>query len=119
MVQSSKQFDLEERTLTFARQIRIFIKKIPKTISNFEDVKQVVRSSRSIGANYIEANESLGKKDFVMRVKIARKESKETRYWLQLLDLNDNQTLQDELSDLLKEVNELLKILSAIITKSL
>ncbi len=116
--QNSKRFDLEERTLNFAKQIRIFIKKLPKTISNIEDIKQVVRSSGSIGANYIEANEALGKKDFLMRIKISRKESKETRYWLQLLDMANNSNLETENKNLLQEVNELLKIFSAIIAKS-
>lgn len=85
--QNSKQFDLEDRTLKFAREVRIFIKKIYKTISNIEDCKQLTRSSGSVGANYIEANESLSKKDFIMRVKISRKEVKESRYWLNLIDI--------------------------------
>lgn len=71
-------YDLEERTLRFAIAVRKFIKTLPKTIGNIEDAKQVVRSSGSIGANYIEANESLGKKDKLMRMKISRKECKES-----------------------------------------
>ena len=54
------------------------MKKLPKTLSNIEDSKQLTRSSGSIGANYIEANESWSKKDFQMRIKICRKESKES-----------------------------------------
>jgi len=53
---------------------------LPRTIGNTEDIKQVVWSSGSVGANYIEANESLEKKDFRMRIRISRKESKETGY---------------------------------------
>ena len=83
---NTKQYDLEDRTLTLAKRVRKFIKGLPKTISNFEDGKQLVRSSGSIGANYIEANESLSKKDFLMRIKICRKEAKESRYWLDLID---------------------------------
>jgi len=45
-------------------------------------LNSLVRASGSVGANYIEANESLSKKDFLMRVKICRKEAKESRYWL-------------------------------------
>ena len=61
-------------------RLRSFVKLLPKTISNAEDVKQLVRASGSVGANYIEANEALSTKDFVMRIKISRKESKESRY---------------------------------------
>ena len=69
-----------------------------------------------MGANYIEANESLGKKDFVMHARIARKEAKESRYWLQLIECNDY--LQPLREQLIQESTELLKILSKIIVKS-
>ena len=65
--QSSKQYDLEERTFLFAHNVRAFIKDMQKTIANIEDGKQVIRSSGSVAANYIEANESLSKKDFIYR----------------------------------------------------
>ena len=78
-IPNPKQYNLEERTLKFAKQVRAFVKKISRTISNIEDGKQLVRASGSVGANYIEANESLSKKDFVMRIKISRKEAKESR----------------------------------------
>ena len=81
----NKQFDLEDRTFLFAKDVRIFIKTLEKSMTNIEDSKQVIRSSGSIGANYIEANESLSKKDFVFRIKIVRKEAKETTYWLRLI----------------------------------
>ena len=80
-----KKYDLEERTLQFAIDCRLFLKKLPKTISNSEDGKQLVRSSGSVGANYIEANEALSKKDFNYRIKISRKESKESVYWLKII----------------------------------
>ena len=88
MVNNKKQYDLEDRTELFAKNVRAFIKIVKKTISNIEDGKQVVRSSGSVGANYIEANEALSKKDFLMRIRICRKEAKESRYWLRLLDLD-------------------------------
>ncbi len=78
--EKSKLYDLEDRTLAFAKKIREFVKKLPKTIANIEDVGQLVRASGSVGSNYIEANESLGKKDFVMRIRICCKEAKESRY---------------------------------------
>lgn len=115
---NSKQYDLEKRTLEFAKTVRIFVKKLPKTTGNFEDAKQLVRSSGSIGANYIEANESLSKKDFVMRIKIARKEAKETLFWLNLLDTNQDKNLETECLNLKKECGELKLILSSILQKS-
>ena len=79
-MQNSKRYDLEDRTLAFAKAVRSLAKKIPRTIGNIEDGKQLVRASGSVGANYIEANEALSKKDFRMRIKICRKEAKESRY---------------------------------------
>jgi four helix bundle protein len=111
-----KQYNLEDRTFKFASDVRKFIKTIGKSISNFEDAKQLVRSSGSVGANYIEANESLSKKDFVHRIKISRKEAKESRYWLLLLDVGDE--LNHERKRLVNEVTELMKIFGAIIEKS-
>lgn len=113
-----KQYDLEERTLNFAKEIRLFFKLLPRTVANLEDGKQIIRSSGSIGANYIEANESLGKKDFILRVRIARKEAKETRFWLNLIDTNSKTDLENRRKELTNEVTELLKILSSILNKS-
>ncbi len=73
-------YDLEERTFIFAKDVRLFVKTLPKTLANFEDAKQVVKSSGSVGANYLEANEALSKKDLLMRIKISRKEAKESKY---------------------------------------
>ena len=92
------------------------VNKAPKNLSNNEIAKQLIRSSGSVGANYIEANEALGKKDFLMHARIARKEAKESRYWLQLLDCAEpHQPLKEQL---IQESTELLKILSSIIEKS-
>jgi hypothetical protein len=65
----TSRYDLEDRTFVFARNVRELTKQIPKTVANIEDTKQVVRASGSVGANYIEANESLSKKDFLLRIK--------------------------------------------------
>jgi four helix bundle protein len=112
-------YNLEERTLVFAKSVRTFVKLLPKCMSNFEDSKQVIRSSGSIGANYIEANEALSKKDFKMRMKISRKEAKETCYWLKLLDTGNNQNLEKERLAPLDEATQLLKIMSSIILKAI
>jgi four helix bundle protein len=114
----TKQYDLEDRTFIFANDVRAFIKKIPKTVANIEDTKQVVRASGSIGANYIEANESLSKKDFMMRIKICRKEAKESRYWLKLIDSGNDSTVQKYRNDLIQEATELTSIFGAIVRKS-
>ncbi|MCL5090967.1 MAG: four helix bundle protein, partial [Patescibacteria group bacterium] len=96
-IQNSKQspalpkyYDLEERTFVFARDCRTLVKKLPRTICNLEDGPQLVRASGSVGANYIEANEALSKKDFLMRCKISRKEAKESKFWLRLIDIENN-----------------------------
>lgn len=71
-----KPYDLEERTYLFAKNCRIYVRKLPKTISTLEDGKQLVRSSGSVGANYIEANEKLGDKDFLFKIKYPEKKQK-------------------------------------------
>ncbi len=115
-ISKTKQYDLEERTFQFARNVRLFVKILPKTIANMEDGKQLVRSSGSVGANYIEANESLSEKDFKMRIKICRKESKESVYWLKLLEVAEAFT--ENKTYLTNEATELMKIFSAIMRKS-
>ena len=115
---SNNKYDLEERTLKFAKDVRLFIKEVPKTIANAEDIRQLVKASGSVGANYIEANESLSKKDFLMRAKISRKECKESVYWLRII--NETNTLKNnkEAERLIEEGTEIKKILSSIINNS-
>lgn len=109
--------DLEERTLEFAKSIIRLCKVLPRNTINIELIKQLVRSSGSIGANYREANEALGKKDFVHRLRIARKEAKETNYWLELIK-EANSSAENQIIVLAKENQELRNILSSIIEKS-
>ncbi|HZY10483.1 MAG TPA: four helix bundle protein [Bacteroidota bacterium] len=111
-----KYYDLEERTLRFTKQVVEFLKQVPNTLENTEFSKQLIRSSSSVGANYIEANESLGKKDFLMRVRICKKESKETKYWIELLTCPDG--LDNKRKTLIQEAIELMKIFGAILEKS-
>jgi four helix bundle protein len=112
-----KVYDLDERTYQFARRVRAFVKRLPKTIGNFEDGKQLIRSSGSVGSNYIEANEPLGDKDFLVHAKICRKEAKESRYWLRLVDTGVNEQLEAERGVLIKEAQELTLIFNAIIRR--
>ena len=114
----SKRYDLEERTFEFAKNVRKFVKGLPRTIANGEDMRQLVRASGSVGSNYIEANDSLSKKDFVMRVKISRKEAKESRYWLRLLDTGGQEPLDSTRGALIQEATELMNIFGAIVRKS-
>ncbi|MDO8487518.1 MAG: four helix bundle protein [Candidatus Curtissbacteria bacterium] len=117
-VQNSKRYDLEERTFKFAENCKNFTTELPRSIANNEYSKQLVRSSGSQAANYIEANESLSKKDFVMRTKICRKEVKESRLWLRLCNTGDSKDLEEKRKLLIIESTELLKIFSSIIEKS-
>jgi four helix bundle protein len=111
-----KRFDLEDRTFAFAKHVREFVKGLGKTIGNVEDARQLIRASGSVGANYIEANEALSKKDFVLRIKICRKEAKESRYFLRLLDVGAN--TPDQRNALVQEAHELVNIFGAIVRKS-
>ena len=114
---NSKQYDLEDRTLAFAKRVRAFVKRLRKTIANIEDSKQLIKASGSVGANYIEANEAISKKDFILRIKICRKEANESRYWLRLVDTNDEE-LEDERKELEQEATELTNIFGSILRKS-
>ena len=113
-----KIFDLEERTFQFAKDVRLFVKTLPVTITSREDGRQVVKSSGSVGANYIEANENVGGKDFVYRLKISRKEAKESAYWLRLICETHDLPNAKEGERLIQEAHELRKILSTIIRKA-
>lgn len=115
---TKSRYDLEERTFVFAKSVRLVVKTLPRTISNIEDGKQLIRSSGSIGANYREANEALSKKDFLMRIKISRKEAKESLYWLKLINETNALSNAEEAAKLIQEATELKKIFSAIATKS-
>src|SRR5438876_12405575 len=110
---NAKPYDLEDRTFEFARRVRALIPTLPRTICNFEDVKQLVNASGSVGANYIEANEALSKKDFRMRIKSSRKEAKESRYWLRLVDTGTNADCESERGLLIQEPTELMNIFGA------
>jgi len=116
--QDTKPYDLEVRTFEFARDVRRFIKRLVKTMCNQENGRQLICSSGSVGANYIEANEALGKKDFLMRVKICRKEAKESNYWLRRIDVSPNGLLEREQDALTQEAAELTNIFGAIVRKS-
>jgi four helix bundle protein len=113
-----KKYDLEDRTYQFAKKVALFCNRLPRNRINIEYIAQLIRSSSSVGSNYIEANEALSKKDFIMRIKICRKEAKETVYWLRLIMDNNDSNFKQEALTLEKEAIELKKIFSTIIDKS-
>ena len=107
MEDSPKRRDLEDRTFRFAESVRAFVKQLPRTISNTEDVRQLIRASGSVAANWIEADEALSKKDFLMRVKICRKEAKESRLFLRLVEAGLTKTTLAARDELAAEAREL------------
>ncbi len=118
MAPIAHNYDLEERTKNFVKSIRDFIKPLPRSVSNFEYVKQLVRSSGSVAANYIEANEALSKKDFLMRIKICRKEAKETSLWLDVLETGNSPMLHQQCKVLYEESRAFCRIFGAIVTNA-
>jgi len=115
--QNSKPYDLEERTYQFAKRCRMLVKRLPRTIANIEDAKQLIRSSGSVHANFIESVEALSKKDSLHRIKICRKEAKESRSWLRLIDTDSSVNTKEEQNILIGEISELMKIFGSIVSK--
>jgi len=115
--QNSKKYDLEDRTLEFGKRIIHLSKALPKNSVNYNLISQITRSGTSLGANYREANETETKKDFLFRMRICRKEGKETIYWLNLI-IEANPELSERMRPLLEETIELVKIFATIIQKS-
>lgn len=111
-------FDLEERTTEFAKRVIRLCKVLTKDPINYRLSGQAVGSAGSVGANYREANDALGKKDFIHRLKIARKEAKEVMHWLELIE-EANPELKPRMQNIKQEAKELKNILSAIIDKTI
>lgn len=117
LAEQKSPFDLEERTLLFSNRILNMVETLPKDNINACFINQCIRSGTSVGANYREANDALGKKDFVLRLRIARKEAKETIYWIMLI-MKHNPKMAKRIELLLQESIELKNILSSIIQKT-
>lgn len=111
----NNKYDLENRTYEFTKGIAQLCREMPKTFIIYEYMKQVIRSSASIGANYIEANEGLSEKDTIMRIKISRKEAKETIYWLKLIKNCNQAEFNNKIQQHIQEATELKRILSKIL----
>jgi four helix bundle protein len=111
---SDKPDDLEERTYLFAKRVREFIKKLPRSIANHQDGIQLVKASGSVGANYIEAKEGVSNKDYFYRIKVCKKEARESNFWLKLFDTKGDEALESERNSLIAESIELSKIFWSI-----
>ena len=112
-----QKYDLEERTIKFGKRIIDFAKKLPQNSITKPLINQLIRSGTSIGANYCEADEASSKKDFINKIFIAKKETKETKYWLRIM-AHALPNHKEEARELWKEAQELNLILAAIIRSS-
>ncbi|MDO9510053.1 MAG: four helix bundle protein [Candidatus Magasanikbacteria bacterium] len=116
-IQNSKHYDLEDRTFEYSKRIIKLCKSLGNDLINRNLANQLIRSGTSMGANYREANETETKKDFQFRIRICRKEGKETVYWVKLV-MEANPEIAERLESLLQETNELVKIFVAILEKT-
>ena len=114
---TKQPFDLENRTLAFARNVIQPCKETQHDVIRRELVSQLVRASGSIGANYREANDALSQRDFWHRIRIVRREAKEAHYWLELL-ISADSTSNSRAKELLQEALELKHIFSSIAQKA-
>ena len=114
---NEKVYDLEERTAVFAERIRNYCLRLPKNDANSRYIPQLVRSGSSPAANYIEGNETIGDKDFVVKMKTCRRESKESAYWVRLTITDGTKEMEDERKWLRQEANELKLIFNSIVKK--
>ncbi|MBI4572295.1 MAG: four helix bundle protein [candidate division NC10 bacterium] len=106
-------FDIKKRTFLFAVRIVQLVGKLPRTVAGIEIGRQLLRAGTSVGSNVEEADGAVSRKDFVNHTRIARKEARESRFWLALIDAAD--LLRDpEVSALMQEAYELARILSKI-----
>ena len=116
MTTYKRVFDLEMRMTVFAKNMRDFCMHLDQTQANRIYIDQLIRASSSVGANYIEGNDALGRKDFIMKIKTSRREARETRYWLQLIILSSHSDAQMQKA-FVDEAEQFIRILSAIILK--
>ncbi|MBK7121500.1 MAG: four helix bundle protein [Chitinophagaceae bacterium] len=109
--------ELEHRFFIYDRRVRDFCMTLKNSVINIEYIKQLIRASGSVGANYIEASDDLGKADERMKIKTARREAKESVYWLGLVIVYDNNDLESTRNSLIDEGKQITKILSSILIK--
>lgn len=109
--------ELAIRTERFAKDVRRFVRALPRSVAHVEDAKQFLRSSGSVAANQIEADNPLGARDRIMKFRTCRKEARESGLWLRLFELEELPVVARERERLEGEVRQLVAIYSAIIAK--
>ena len=115
--QRKAPYDLEERAFEFAVSVRRILSRNTLPPVCWADSEQILRSSGSVGANYIEANSSISHRDKLFRMKIARKEAAESKHWARLLRTTLPDQLSDDMQTIEQEADELMRILSTILKK--
>lgn len=115
---TNKSVDLKQRILKFVLRIIELTKKLPENRINRIFIEQIIRSASSIGSNYEEADGTISKKDFVYKMSLVKKESKETKYWLKLIRLTNESKFTNEIDEAGIENEELIKIFATIIIKT-
>ena len=108
--------DLADRTFVFAKQVRRFVNRVPRSLANDEDVRQLIRSSGSVAGNYLEAQEGVSRKEFCYRIKVCRKEARESGLWLRLIEVPSTEVAVER-DRLCLESNELTRIFASIAGK--
>lgn len=111
------EHELEERCHEFGKRVRRFCRKLKMDIGNIEDARQLIRASGSVGANYFEANENVGPGDLKFRMKISRKEAKESMHFLGLIEVFEVKEMEMERAALVDEASQLRKIFSSMLNK--
>ncbi len=108
-----KENIVQIKSYAFAIKIVNIFKKLQTDKREYILSKQLLRSATSVGANIEEAIDGQSRKDFYAKLTIAYKEARETKYWIRLL--TDTNFLENETSkDLLKDIEELLRIIGSI-----
>ena len=110
-------FDIQERTFRFGVRVVVVAGKLPRSIAAMEIARQFIRAGTSVGANMEEASEGLSRRNFLNHVRIARKEAKESRYWLSIIRAADL-SHDPEIDALREEASALVRILTNIIKKT-
>jgi len=106
---------IEERSFQFALKIIDLIKILRKQ-KEYVFADQLLRSATSIGANVSEAGAGQSKRDFIAKMAIASKESRETRYWLRLL--KEGEIVKENMDSYLEEIEQIIRILTKIVKTS-
>lgn len=110
----NNKHEIHERIYKFVLRVLSAVRQLPRTPENNVLIKQLVRSAGSIGANSSEADGAESKKEFIQQFTIAKKEAKETLYWLSLL-FDHNSIPKKRTDELLDESQQIISIISKII----